>query len=33
VSVTGRLRTERARSELASSSYVIDATQVEPHAR
>jgi hypothetical protein len=33
VAVTGRLRTERARSELASSSYVIDATHVEPHTR
>jgi len=29
VSVTGRLRTERARNELASASYVIEATQVE----
>ena len=31
VRVTGRLRTESSRSELASASYVIDATQVEPH--
>jgi uncharacterized protein len=31
VSVTGRLRTERARNQLASASYVIDATQVEPY--
>jgi hypothetical protein len=31
VSVTGRLRTERARNELASASYVIDATRVEAH--
>ena len=31
VSVTGRLRTERARNELASASYVIEATQVEVH--
>jgi hypothetical protein len=29
VSVTGRLRTERARNELVSASYVIEATQVE----
>jgi hypothetical protein len=33
VSVTGRLRTERSRNELASASYVIEATHVEPHAR
>jgi hypothetical protein len=33
VSVTGRLRTERARNELASASYVIEATQVEPQTR
>lgn len=32
VSVTGRLRTERARNDLASASYVIDATHVEPHS-
>jgi hypothetical protein len=31
VSVTGRLRTERASNELASASYVIEATQVEAH--
>jgi hypothetical protein len=31
--VTGRLRTERARNELASASYVIDATHVEPYTR
>ena len=31
VAVTGRLRTERARNELASASYVIEATRVEPH--
>jgi hypothetical protein len=31
VLVTGRLRTEFTRSELASASYVIDATHVEPH--
>jgi uncharacterized protein len=29
VAVTGRLRTEAARNELASASYVIDATRVE----
>lgn len=29
VAVTGRLRTERSQNELASASYVIDATQVE----
>jgi uncharacterized protein len=33
VSVTGQLRTERARNSLASASYVIDATQVEPYSR
>jgi hypothetical protein len=33
VSVTGRLRTEQARNELASASYVIEATHIEPHAR
>jgi hypothetical protein len=33
VSVTGRLRTEQARNELASASYVIEATHVEPHTR
>ena len=31
VSVTGRLRTERARNDLASASYIIEATQVEVH--
>jgi hypothetical protein len=31
VSVTGRMRTERARNELANASYVIEATRVEPH--
>jgi len=31
VSVTGRLRTERARNDLASASYVIEATHVEVH--
>ena len=31
VAVTGRLRTERARNDLASASYIIDATQVEAH--
>lgn len=31
VAVTGRLRTEASRNELASASYVIDATHVEPH--
>jgi hypothetical protein len=31
VSVTGRLRTERASNELASASYVLEATQVEPY--
>ncbi|HUP38282.1 MAG TPA: DUF3299 domain-containing protein [Candidatus Limnocylindria bacterium] len=31
VSVTGRLRTERSSSELASASYVIEATHVETH--
>jgi uncharacterized protein len=31
--VTGRLRTERARNALASASYVIDATHVEPYTR
>lgn len=31
VSVTGRLRTERSTSELASASYVIEATRVEAH--
>ena len=31
VSVTGRMRTERARNELANASYVIEATQVEPY--
>jgi uncharacterized protein len=31
VAVTGRLRTESSRNELASASYVIYATHVEPH--
>jgi hypothetical protein len=31
VSVTGRMRTERAVNELANASYVIDATKVEPY--
>jgi uncharacterized protein len=31
VAVTGRLRTERARNDLASASYVIDATEVEAY--
>jgi hypothetical protein len=31
VAVTGRLRTERAKNELASASYVIEAVAVEPH--
>jgi len=31
VAVTGRLRTERSRNDLASASYVIEATRVEPH--
>jgi hypothetical protein len=31
VSVTGRIRTERARNELASASYVIESTRVEPY--
>ena len=26
-----RLRTERSRNDLASASYVIEATRVEPH--
>jgi hypothetical protein len=30
VAVTGRLRAESARNELASASYVIEATRVEP---
>jgi uncharacterized protein len=30
VAVTGRLRTELARNDLASASYVLDATRVEP---
>jgi hypothetical protein len=33
VTVTGRLRTEPARSELANASYVIDATHVELQVR
>jgi hypothetical protein len=31
VRVTGRLRTESTRNDLASASYVIEATRVEPH--
>ena len=31
VMVTGRLRTEPTRNDLASASYIIEATQVEPH--
>jgi hypothetical protein len=31
VSVTGRLKTERAQSDLASASYVLEATAVEAH--
>jgi uncharacterized protein len=31
VAVTGRLRTEAARNQLASASYVIEATTVEAH--
>jgi hypothetical protein len=31
VSVTGLLRTERAHNDLASASYVIEATRVEIH--
>jgi hypothetical protein len=33
VAVTGRLRTESVRNELASASYVIEATHVEPESR
>ena len=33
VSVTGRLRTEASRNDLGSSSYVIEATMVEPRAQ
>jgi hypothetical protein len=33
VAVTGRLRTERARNDVATASYVIDATQVELQSR
>jgi hypothetical protein len=33
VAVTGRLRTERVRSDVASASYVIEATHVEPQSR
>jgi hypothetical protein len=33
VSVTGRLKTEPSRNDLASSSYVIEATLVEPRAQ
>jgi uncharacterized protein len=32
VAVTGRLRTEAVRNDLASASYVIEATHVEPEA-
>jgi uncharacterized protein len=31
VMVTGRLRTEATRNDLASASYVIEATHIEPH--
>jgi hypothetical protein len=31
VVVTGRLRTQPTRNDLASASYVIEATQVEPY--
>ncbi|HVQ77641.1 MAG TPA: DUF3299 domain-containing protein [Candidatus Binatia bacterium] len=31
VSVTGRLRTEKASHQLASAAYVIEAARVEPH--
>jgi uncharacterized protein len=33
VAVTGRLRTEPVRNDVASASYVIDATLVEPQSR
>jgi hypothetical protein len=33
VTVTGRLKTEASRNELASTSYVIDATQIDVRAR
>jgi hypothetical protein len=33
VVVTGRLRTEAARSAVATAAYVIDATQVESRSR
>jgi hypothetical protein len=33
VAVTGRLRTEPVRHEVASASYVIEATRVEPQSR
>jgi hypothetical protein len=33
VAVTGRLRTEPVRNDMASASYVIEATQVEPQSR
>jgi hypothetical protein len=33
VAVTGRLRTEATRSDVASASYVIEATHVEPESR
>jgi uncharacterized protein len=33
VAVTGRLRTELARNDLASASYVLEATHVEPHTQ
>jgi hypothetical protein len=32
VAVTGRLRTEAVRNDLASASYVLEATRVEPQA-
>jgi hypothetical protein len=33
VSVTGRLRTQAVRNDVASASYVIDATRVEEQSR
>jgi hypothetical protein len=33
VAVTGRLRTEHVRNDLASAAYVIEATHVEPKSR
>jgi hypothetical protein len=33
VAVTGRLRTEAVRNDVASASYVIEATHVEPQGR